>query len=283
MTNAAAEPRTVAYPGAAGSYTSEAAERLYPQVEAESAGSFADVHRAVAEGRVDVGVLPIENTLAGIVADTCDLIADGELPIVAETVIHIPHCLCGIAGSTTAGVRRIHSHPVALAQCRAFLNGSYEEIGAPTTADAARIVAEQGDPSWAAIASPAAARRFGLEILESDISDHPDNMTRFVAIGREGLPIAEGVPWKTALRLVTGHQPGALHDAIEPFRYHGVNMVSLHSRPIPGEPWRYQFLIDIEGHRDDPQVGRALDDVRGRSALLVVLGSFPAAERPTGP
>ena len=279
----AADPTTIVYPGAAGSYTSEAAERLYPDVEAESAGSFADVYRAVAEGRADVGVLPIENTLAGIVADTCDLIADGELPIVAETVIHIPHCLCGLPGATTAGIRRIHSHPVALAQCRTFLDAAYEEIGAPTTADAARIVAEQGDPSWGAIASPAAARRFGLEVLESDISDHPDNMTRFVAISREPLAPAEGVNWKTALRLVTGHQPGALHEAIEPFRYHGVNMVSLHSRPIPGEPWRYQFLIDIEGHRSDEQVVRALDDVERRSALLVVLGSFPAAERPDQP
>ena len=282
MPNTSDSP-TIVYPGAAGSYTSEAAERLYPDVEAESAGTFADVFRSVKEGSADVGVLPIENTLAGIVADTCDLIADGDLPIIAETVIHIPHCLCGLPGASTAGIRRIHSHPVALAQFRTFLNGSYEEIGAPTTADAARIVAEQGDPSWGAIASPAAARRFGLEVLESDISDHPDNMTRFVAIAREPLAPAEGVNWKTALRLVTGHQPGALHEAIEPFRYHGVNMVSLHSRPIPGEPWRYQFLIDIEGHRSDEQVVRALEDVERRSALLVVLGSFPAAERPDQP
>ena len=270
-------PASVVYPGSAGSYTSEAADRLFPEVEATSAGSFADVYAAVASGTAEIGVLPIENTLAGIVADTCDLIADGAQPIVAETIIHIPHCLAGVAGATTAGVTRIHSHPVALAQCRDFLDSRFEEHGAPTTADAARIVAELGDPTCAAIASPAAARRYGLEVLEHDISDHPDNMTRFVAIAREALPYAEGVDWKTALRIVTGNQPGALHDAIEPFRYHGVNMTSLHSRPIKGEPWRYQFLIDIAGHCDDPQVARALDDVRGRSAQLVVLGSFPAA------
>jgi prephenate dehydratase len=120
-------------------------------------------------------------------------------------------------------------------------------------------------------------------VLEHDISDHPDNMTRFIAVAREPLPFAEGVAWKTALRVVTGHQPGALHDAIEPLRYHGVNMQSLHSRPIPGEPWRYQFLIDIEGHRDDPRIERALADVASRSALLVVLGSFPAATHPDAP
>ncbi len=274
-------PTTVVYPGSAGSYTSEAAEQLYPDVEATSAGSFVDVFNAVRDGSAEIGVLPIENTLAGIVADTCDLIADGVLPIVAETVIHIPHCLAGLPGATTTSITRVHSHPVALAQCRMFLSGHYEEIGASTTADAARIVAEHGDATWGAIASPTAARRFGLEIIESDISDHPDNMTRFVAIARDPLPNADGVHWKTALRVVTGHQPGALHEAIEPLKYHSVNMVSLHSRPIPGEPWRYQFLIDIEGHRDDPQVRRALDDVESRTAVLAILGSFPAAERPT--
>ena len=276
-------PTSVVYPGSAGSYTSEAADRLYPTVEATSAGSFADVHAAVADESAEIGVLPIENTLAGIVADTCDLISDGALPIVAETIIHIPHCLAGVPGATTAGVTTIHSHPVALAQCRAFLNGRYEQRAASTTADAARIVAELGDPTCAAIASPAAAKRYGLEVLEHDISDHPDNMTRFVAIAREPLPYVEGTAWKTALRVVTGHQPGALHDAIEPLRYHGVNMQSLHSRPIPGEPWRYQFLIDIEGHRDDPRIERALADVTSRSALVVVLGSFPAATHPDAP
>ncbi len=276
-------PTSVVYPGSAGSYTSEAADRLYPTVEATSAGSFADVHAAVADESAEIGVLPIENTLAGIVADTCDLISDGALPIVAETIIHIPHCLAGVPGATTAGVTTIHSHPVALAQCRAFLNGHYEQRAASTTADAARIVAELGDPACAAIASPAAAKRYGLEVLEHDISDHPDNMTRFVAIAREPLPYVEGTAWKTALRIVTGHQPGALHDAIEPLRYHGVNMQSLHSRPIPGEPWRYQFLIDIDGHRDDPRIERALADVASRSALLVVLGSFPAAKHPDAP
>ena len=276
-------PTSVVYPGSAGSYTSEAADRLYPSVEATSAGSFGDVFAAVADGSAEIGVLPIENTLAGIVADTCDLISDGTLPIVAETIIHIPHCLAGVPGATTAGVTTIRSHPVALAQCRTFLDDRYEQRAAGTTADAARIVAELGDPTCAAIASPAAARRYGLEVLEHDISDHPDNMTRFVAIAREPLPYVEGTAWKTALRIVTGHQPGALHDAIEPLRYHGVNMQSLHSRPIPGEPWRYQFLIDIEGHRDDPRIERALADVASRSALLVVLGSFPAAKHPDAP
>ena len=143
-----------------------------------------------------------------------------------------------------------------------------------------REVADAGERAWAAIASPGAARRYGLVILDDDISDHKENFTRFVAIGRGGLrPRDASANWRTALRLVTGHDPGALHDAIEPFRYHRVNMVSLHSRPIPGEPWRYQFLVDIDGHRQDEVVVRAIEDVQRRSALLVTLGTYPAAPR----
>jgi prephenate dehydratase len=276
---AAIPPNAIVYPGSAGSYTSEAAERLYPGRTTASAGTFREVVAAVRGGEAEVGVLPIENTLAGIVGETYDLLGEGDLPIVDEAMLHIPHCLAGIAGATVAGLRRVHSHPMAMAQCQTFLGDRFEEIAAPTTADAARIVAESGDTGLAAIASPSTAERYGLTVLEYDISDHPENLTRFVAIRRDGLAIDTPVerPWKTGLRIITGHQPGALHDAIEPFRYHGVNMLSLHSRPIPGEPWRYQFLIDIAGHRDDPLVARALEDVRRRSALVVELGSFPAA------
>jgi len=195
-------------------------------------------------------------------------------------VLHIPHCLAGLPGASVEEVVRVSSHPVALAQCRRFLNGRYERLGTSTTADAVRAVADGGDPAHAAIASPGAARRYGLEVLVADISDHPENFTRFVAISRgPRRPRLAGLPWRTALRIVTGHEPGALHHAIEPFRYHSVNMVSLHSRPIPGEPWRYQFFVDIEGHAEEPTVVRALEDVERRAAQLVVLGTYPGAAR----
>jgi prephenate dehydratase len=270
----------IAYPGAAGSYTAEAAVVLYPDADLYSAGTFEDVAAQVRDGRAAAGVLPIENSLAGLVAETCDLLADGDLPIGAEAVMHIPHCLCGMEGASVEGVQRILSHPQALLQCRRFLNGRFEQRATSTTSDAVREVAEAGNPAWAAIASPGAAARYGLAVLEPDISDHPENYTRFVAVNRGQLRPQDGVAhWRTALRLVTRHEPGALHDAIEPFRYHGVNMVSLHSRPIAGEPWRYQFLVDVDGHRHDAVVARAIDDVERRSALLVTLGTYPAAPR----
>ena len=271
----------VAFPGVAGSYTADASEVLYPDADRYSAGAFADVVEHVRRGDAAAGVLPIENSLSGLVAETCDLLADGELPIGGEVVLHIPHCLAGVAGASVATIRRVYSRADALEQCRGYLNGRFELIAASTTSDAVRIVAEAKDASWAAIASPSAATHWGLEVVESDISDYPENYTRFVAISRGApRPNTPGVPWRTALRIITSHRPGALHEAIEPFRYHGVNMVSLHSRPLKGEPWRYQFYIDVDGHRDDPTVARALEDVQRRTTLVVVLGVYPAAARP---
>ena len=226
-------------------------------------------------------MLPIENSLAGLVVETWDLLSEGELPIGGEAVMHIPHCLAVVPGATLDGIETIHSHPVALQQCRRFLNGRYDRIATSTTSDAVMAVAEAGDPKHAAIASPGAAERYGLEILLEEISDHPENFTRFVAVSRGPLrPFVPGLPWRTALRVVTNHRPGALHEAIEPLRYHGVNMVSLHSRPIPGEPWRYQFSLDIDGHRDEETVQRALADVERRSARVVVMGVYPTTARP---
>src|SRR5262249_51753187 len=199
-------------------YTQEASAVLYPDADLYSAGTFEDVADHVRRGEAVAGVLPIENSLAGLVAETCDLLADGDLPIGGEAVLHIPHCLAGVPGADVAGVLRIHSHPVALLQCRRFLNGRYEQIGTSTTSDAVRLVAEAGDPTWAAIASPGAAERYGLAILEADISDHPENYTRFVTVTRGGLRALDGTDgWRTALRVVTRHAPGALHEAIEPF------------------------------------------------------------------
>jgi prephenate dehydratase len=272
------DPQHVAYPGAEGSYTEEAAGRLYPSARQTSFPTFDLVAAALVAGDVDRGVLPIENSLAGLVPETLAILEEGAVSIVAEVALHIPHCLVGPAGATLETVRVVHSHPMALAQCRAALNGRYERVAASTTSEAARTVAALGDITVAAIASPLAARRNGLTILAEEISDHPENLTRFVSLARHTrLDRDAHTEWHTALRLITRHEPGALHDAIEPLRYHGVQMTSLHSRPIMGEPWRYQFYIDVEGHRSERRVLRALRDVAERSAEMYVLGSYPVS------
>jgi prephenate dehydratase len=271
----------IASPGSAGSYTEEAATRLYPDAERVPLGDFEAVAQALVQGEVDRSVLPIENSLAGLVPDTLTILELGQLSIVAEAVLHIPHCLVGVPGTQLAEVRTVHSHPMALAQCRTLLV-DYERVGASTTADAARHVAQLGDRSVAAVASPLAARQNGLEVLLDDISDHPENLTRFAALARHlRLAKDEAGPWSTTIRMITGHDPGALHAAIEPFRYHRVNLTSLQSRPIMGQPWRYQFYVEIDGHRCDESVLRALRDVGERSVFLETLGSYPVWREPS--
>jgi prephenate dehydratase len=272
------DPQHVAYPGAEGSYTEEAAGRLYPSARQSAFATFDLVAAALVAGEVDRGVLPIENSLAGLVPDTLSILEEGAVSVVAEVALHIPHCLVGIQGATLETVRVVHSHPMALAQCRSALNGRYERVAASTTSEAARTVAALGDVTVAAIASPLAARTHGLTILADEISDHPENLTRFVSLARfTRLDHDAHTEWHTALRLITKHEPGALHSAIEPLRYHDVQMTSLHSRPIMGEPWRYQFYVDVVGHRSAPRVLRALKDVSERSAELHVLGSYPVS------
>ena len=272
------DPQNVAYPGAEGSYTEEAANRLYPHARQISFATFDMVAAALVAGDVDRGVLPIENSLAGLVPDTLAILEEATASVVAEVALHIPHCLVGPAGATLETVRVVHSHPMALAQCRNALNGRYERVAASTTSEAARTVAALNDVMVAAIASPLAARSAGLTIIAEEISDHPENLTRFVSLARfTRLDLNSHSEWQTSLRLITKHEPGALHSAIEPLRYHDVQMTSLHSRPIMGEPWRYQFYIDVVGHRSTARVLRALKDVSDRSAELHVLGSYPVS------
>ena len=271
----------IAYPGSTGSYTEEAAARLYPDDERVAFADFEEAAKAVTSGDLARAVLPIENSLAGLVPDTLAIIERGELSIVAEAVIHIPHVLAGVPGASVEDVRVVHSHPMALAQCRTVLS-AYERVGASTTADAARHVAQLGDVSVAAVSSPLAAKQNGLQVLLDDVSDHPENLTRFAALARYlRLDHDDSYPCSTALRMITGHEPGSLHAAIEPFRYHRVNMTSLHSRPIMGQPWRYQFYVEIEGHRADASVRRALRDVGDRTPFLETLGSYPVWRDPT--
>src|SRR5947207_3158811 len=214
-----AMPMTVAYPGEEGAYAAEAGARLYPDAELLSLRSWADVVRAVGRGDAGYGVLPIENSLAGPIPETYDLLAHAPLAIVAETVIPVPHCLVGLAGTNIDALTRVHSHPAALAQCRRFLSSLPDTLPevAPSTAAAARRVADAGDRSHAAISSRRAAERVGLTVLLNDVSDHAQNYTRFVAVApHTRLDRQNGGDWRTAVRFVTHHHPGALASAIQP-------------------------------------------------------------------
>jgi len=274
---------TVAHFGDEDAYAAEAAARLYPDAGLQPCRSVADVMRAVTRSEAVCGVLPIENSLAGAIPETYDMLAHAPLSIVDEVVLPVPHCLVGLPGANIDALARIHSHPAALAQCRRFLSSLPDALPdvAPSTAAAARRVAEARDRGQAAISSRRAGERAGLVVLLNDVSDHAQNYTRFVAVApHTRIDHTNGGQWRTAVRFVTHHQPGALARAINPLAAFGVNMCSLQSRRIPGRPWNYQFYADLEGHPLEASMGQALAALEGEVAELSFLGCYPAAERP---
>ena len=269
----------VGYPGRDGAHSAAASERLFRDVtELVALPSFAAVTEAVAAGTIDVGVLPIESSLAGPVAETHDLLYDSPLAITGETVLPIRHFLVGPTEVPLERITAVHSHPVALDQCRRLLASlpSATAIASATTADAAAEVAERGNPTEVAIASERAARLLGLTVVAADVGDHPEAFTRFVSVATYMRLDVNGKPWRTAFSFVTDHQPGALHRAIEPFARHGIDLLQLVSRPIPQSPWRYRFDAVLTGHPLDPIVRETLTELRDRTRRLRVFGSYPA-------
>jgi prephenate dehydratase len=268
----------VAYAGGAAAHSAAAAEQLFPESELVALGRFVEVVRAVAEGEVGLGVLPIESSLAGPVAETHDLLWEWPLAIVAETSIPIRHLLVARQRLAPSEIRVLRSHPVALEQCRELLErlSSAETIATSTTAAAAAQVAESSEPGEAAISSERAAEMYGLTVIEGDVGDHPEAFTRFVALAPYMRIDPDHEGWRTAFSFVTDHRPAALYHAIAPFAAHGIDLLQLVSRPIPKEPFTYRFDAVLAGHPCDRVTRLALNEVRGRTRTVKVFGSYPA-------
>jgi prephenate dehydratase len=270
---------SVAYPGREGAHSAAACDRLFPEgADLVPLPSFTAVVAAAADGEVAFGVLPIESSLTGPVAETHDLLYDSPLSITGETILPIRHCLVGPSPVPLEEIKTVRSHPAALDQCRRLLAAMpwATAIAAATTADAAHEVAEGGDSSQAAIASERAAATYGLTVIAGDVGDHPEAYTRFVSIAPYTRLDRESEAWRTAFSFITDHKPGALHRAIEPFGRHSLDLVQLVSRPIPQTPWRYRFDAVLAGHPHDAIVTETLAEVRGLTRELRVFGSYPA-------
>ena len=268
---------TVGYLGPRGSHTSAAAAVLVPDAaESVDLPSFAAVIEAASACEVGLGVLPIESSLIGPIAETHDLLYGAPLSIVREATLPIRHCLLGLPGSSRAGAKVVRSHPNALDQCRELFSGwRVRCIASPSTADAAREVAESGDVHELALASMEAADTYGLEIVEDDVGDRPGAFTRFVALAPY-TQIAAEERWRTALSFVTDHRPGALYHALGAFARNGVNLVQLVSRPLPNSPWRYRFDAVLDGNVFDEEVRPALAELRRGTREVRLFGSYPA-------
>jgi prephenate dehydratase len=265
------------FQGALGAFSEEAVRILRPGSTPVPRQSFDAVVRAVESGEDPWGVVAVENTLAGAVAEAYDALEAGSVAVVGEVAIPIRHCLLGVRGATIAGLREARSHPVALSQCKGFFarHPSIRAQAVYDTAGAAAEVAASGDGSVAAIASRRAGERYGLEVLEADLQDRDDNQTRFYLITRTAAkPDTSSGPFKTACVAELEHKPGVLHKLLGVFAERGLDLSHVASRPA-ASPWTYRFILEFV-HPTAAAGAEAIEAAKPLAARLKVLGTFPA-------
>jgi prephenate dehydratase len=234
----------------------------------------------VTSGEADFGVVPVENSQAGSVNETYELLLRSSLVRIAgEVMIRVDHALLAPAGARLEGIERAYSHWQALAQCEEFLTTHHiDPVPVHDTAGGARMVAERGRTAEAAIASVEAGTRLGLTVLAEHIQTYPDNFTKFAAIGTKDAGL--GTPNRTSLVMAGDDRPGSLFRSLKPLADRGVNLTKLESRPRRGAPFEYVFYIDLDGSAEDPRVAEALEEVGLHTSMLKVLGSYPASKGP---
>lgn len=270
----------IAFPGTSGSFSGAAAQEAFPNGQCAGFPTFPEAAKAVIEGLADYALLPVENSFAGAVLPTYSLLEKLPLHIVGETMKAVRHNLLGVPGATLAGIRRIASHPQAIAQCDVFLQGmkGVQITPSENTAISARDVAAQGDLSYAAIASEEAARSFGLIVLAKNIQTSSANTTRFLILSRTETPLA--TPSKATVIFTVKNEVGALVRVLASFAESGLNMSRIESRPMPETPFQYFFSADFEGRMDAEHLSRAMEAARPYTCELRLLGVYPKAIPP---
>jgi chorismate mutase/prephenate dehydratase len=265
---------TVVYLGPPATHTHLAAiERFGTSIHAFPTESIEEVFDAVERGRASFGVVPIENSTEGVVNRTLDRFIESEVKICGEILIRISHDLLSRSGSPEK-IRKIYSHPQALAQCRQWLRKRFPQVAlseTTSTARAAQLAAE--DEEAAAISSSLASQLYGLRVVESRIEDYLHNYTRFLVLGRQ--MIERTGRDKTSLLFSISHSPGSLYEILKPFSAKAINLTKIESRPIKDKPWEYVFFLDFEGHGADRQVQEALTEMKREVLFFKVLGSYP--------
>ena len=267
----------VAFQGVAGAFSEQAALQFAPDGEALGFATFEQAFDAALKGRCSHACLPVENSLAGSINQTYDLLTDSVLHVVGEQVVRVHHNLLARPGTRLEDVKRVYSHTQGLQQCQAFLRKhGFEAVTAFDTAGAAKLLSENGGEGKAAIASKRAAEMYDLVVLAENIEDLTFNYTRFFVLAADPAPLTGG-PHKTSLVLATRHRPGDLVDCLLEFHRREINMTKLESRPRRDKPWSYLFYVDIEGHIEEPHVAAALTGLMRKAAFVKFLGSYPAA------
>ena len=272
----------VAFQGEPGAYSEEAVIRLCGEVETVPAPRLPDVFEAVTAGRADRGVVPVENSQAGTINETYDLLLAHELVIGGELDLRVSHCLMALPGQTLGEIRQAYSHPQALAQCERYLKGlGVEPVAFYDTAGSAKMIRAEQRLGAAAVASRRAAEIYGLTVLASEIETNPHNYTRFLGIGLT--PAPRTARSKTSVVFVVQNRPAALYRVLGALAARQINMAKIESRPLRIGSWEYVFYMDFDGHADDPDVQAAIEEMRAHTSMLRVLGSYAPASEPAAP
>jgi prephenate dehydratase len=268
----------IAYQGEPGAFSEAASRQLSADAHLFPSKSFEDVFAAVNGGTVDYGVVPIENSIGGSIHRNFDLLLEHPLPIVGELEVPVVHHLLALPGRTLAQVRKVYSHPQALAQCDRFLRtlSGVDIIATYDTAGSAKMIADERLDDAAAIASARAAEVFGLATLKSAIQDYENNTTRFLVVG--GQPLPGAAPNKTSLVFTLSNAPGALFKALAVFALRDINLTKLESRPFPSRKWEYLFYVDLAMASSDEPCRRAIAHLEEFAPMVRVLGSYASCQ-----
>ena len=264
----------VVFQGAEGAYSQAAMIQYFGEgVNCFHVDTFRDAMLAIDEGSADFAVLPIENSSAGIVSEIYDLLVGFENYIVGEQIIPINHCLLGCAGTKISDIKTVYSHAQSLMQSAHYLQEKgWQQISMKNNAFAAQKVAEDKNPTEAAIASEYAAKVYGLEILEKGVNDLKENSTRFIIITNQKVFSKDAS--KISLCFEVNHESGALYHALSHLIYNGLNMTKIESRPLEGRNWEYRFFVDFEGNMEDSAVKNALRGLREETRNMKILGNY---------
>src|ERR1700692_584772 len=278
MTAASEFPR-VAFQGERGAFSEEAAVKLLGEdIQLVPRPTFEALYSSIREGVADIILAPIENSLAGSVHRSYDLLIASDLRIHAEVVIPIVHNLIGVPGAAFDRIAQVSSHPVALAQCERFFasHPTIKRVATDDTAGSVREVMGAGDATKAGIASKRAASVYGAVILREHLEDHPENYTRFLLLATSA-EVAENAD-KLSLVLNLAHKPGSLCSALNAFARRNLNLLKIESRPIPGTPWSYCFYLDLQASLKDPETRAALEELKEFADSVKILGCYPQAK-----
>jgi len=270
---------TVAFQGVSGAYSELAAADYFgKRVKTKPHVKFADVFRAVKAGRVTYGIIPIENSLAGSVHQNYDHCLEHRVWIIGEKKFRVSHSLIVNRGTKLGDIRRVYSHPQALAQCSTFIGKlkKAEAVSYFDTAASAKYVAEAGFKDAAAIASAQAAKHYGMQVLRSRVENKAENFTRFLILAKKPQYPKTSAGSKSSIVFALKNVPGALHKALSVFAIREIDLLKIESRPIPGSPWKYLFYLDFSGSLRDERCVLALEHLGEITTFIKILGSYRA-------